>query len=226
MIVHGLFAAAVLAAAGQEAAALVPARLVSGSVVPVPIVMLGSGEVLLEVTIDLDGRVAGIAPLRTAVAMTAPVSAAVRGWRFDAAYRRLDSETATIRSSVSNTRISKVLVAAVFRPPALAGPTFGSAPVTTHAPDEETPFPIAVTTPAFPMSAFCAGVVLVEMRVEPDGSVSRTAVIESSPPFDGAALEAAKQWRFRPARVDGVAVASYAYVLFGFPLPITNVAGR
>jgi hypothetical protein len=44
----------------------------------------------------------------------------------------------------------------------------------------------------------------------------------SAPPFATAALDAARRWRFRPARVGGRVAAICAYLLFGFPEPITN----
>jgi TonB family protein len=71
-----------------------------------------------------------------------------------------------------------------------------------------------------------AGVVLVELHVAADGTVSDVCVIESAPPFDDAALDAARQFRFRAARVEGAPVPSYVYILFGFLPPITDETAR
>jgi protein TonB len=68
--------------------------------------------------------------------------------------------------------------------------------------------------------------VLVEVDIADDGSVSDACVIESAPPFDEAAVSAARQLRFRPGRVAGMPLRSYAYVLFGFPLPMTEATRR
>ena len=61
---------------------------------------------------------------------------------------------------------------------------------------------------------------LVEVTVDGAGAVKDARVIGSAPPFDQAAIDAARRWRFRPARVDGHATAGYAYLVFGFPQPV------
>jgi TonB family protein len=48
------------------------------------------------------------------------------------------------------------------------------------------------------------GVVVMEIRVEGDGTVSRARVMESMPALDAAALEAVRQWQFRPTLLNGV----------------------
>jgi outer membrane biosynthesis protein TonB len=52
--------------------------------------------------------------------------------------------------------------------------------------------------------------------------VVEATALGSAPPFDAPALAAAKQWRFRPARINGRATATYVYLVFGFPEPITT----
>ena len=66
------------------------------------------------------------------------------------------------------------------------------------------------------------GVVLVEVSVDGAGMVKDARVIGSAPPFDQAALDAARKWRFQPARVNGHATPAYAYLVFGFPQPVTG----
>jgi TonB family protein len=63
-------------------------------------------------------------------------------------------------------------------------------------------------------------VVLIEVRVDPNGSVVEATVRQTSPPFDDAALSAAGQWTFRPARVGGRAVTSLVYIMFACPMPV------
>jgi TonB family protein len=62
-------------------------------------------------------------------------------------------------------------------------------------------------------------VVLVEARVNGSGAVISAVVKASAPGFDDIALDAARQWRFRPARVGGAFVPSRVYIVFGFPMP-------
>jgi TonB family protein len=115
---------------------------------------------------------------------------------------------------------ARVLVAGVFRPPALSGPTLGERPRDLSAASSETPFPLTLVMPPFPPLASAAGVVLLEANVDGRGDVTTTTVVRSAPPFDGAAQDALRQWKFRPARAGNVPRAALVYVVFGFPLPV------
>jgi hypothetical protein len=89
---------------------------------------------LLELTVGADGRVTEVKPLRTTPPFTEMLTATVRDWRFrpaedaDSSNRVADS-----RSAAPAPVASKVLVAGVFRPPALNMPTLGEAPKTCAA---------------------------------------------------------------------------------------------
>jgi TonB family protein len=205
---------------------ILPARLVTGGVAPIPLAVLGGGEVFLEITIDLEGRVAGVKTLRSTPPLTGLVADAVRTWQFEPSQKAVQYTTDMLHFFVKTTRVSTVLVGAVFRPPSINAPTLGRLPMEVGTSAVETAFPAVVKMPALPLNAFGAGVVLVEVHVDADGTVSDTCILESSPPFDGPALDAARQFRFRPARVEGAAVPSYVYLLFGFPLPITHETAR
>ena len=217
-------AAALLAALTQGAPRpneVSPARLITGAVPPLPISMVSGGQVFLELTVDFEGRVAGVKTLRSTPPLTGLVSEAVRGWRFEPSQRNIESATDPIRFAFRMPRLSSVFVGAVYRAPVLIGPTLGSAPTDAATPDVETPVPVTVGSPAFPPDAFCGGVVLVEVEMDATGAVCDARVLASAPPFDRASLDAARQFRFRPGRVDGVPAAAYAYLIFGFPQPIT-----
>jgi len=47
------------------------------------------------------------------------------------------------------------------------------------------------------------GVVIIEARLEADGTVSRTRVLRSIPMLDDAAVEAVSQWQFTPTLLNG-----------------------
>ena len=60
--------------------------------------------------------------------------------------------------------------------------------------------------PAIAKSARVGGVVQIEATIGPDGKVHDAEVTKSVPLLDQAALEAVKQWEYRPTMVKGVAV--------------------
>lgn len=51
------------------------------------------------------------------------------------------------------------------------------------------------------------GAVMLEALIGPDGKVKDVRVIQSTPPFDEAAMDAVRQWEFEPTRIDGKAVS-------------------
>lgn len=72
--------------------------------------------------------------------------------------------------------------------------------------------PIARVQPDYPVAAQRQGIegrVLLEIIVNPDGSVREAKVIESTPRgmFDAAAKRAVMRWKFKPKVVDGVPMA-------------------
>jgi TonB family protein len=115
---------------------------------------------------------------------------------------------------------AKVIVAAVYRAPTLVGPTQGQLPVDVAVPSADVAFPSLTPEPVFPPDAQFGGVVMIEALVSPAGAVTIARVIKSAPPFDRPALDAARRWRFRPPRIGG-STETYAYLIFGFPQPIT-----
>jgi TonB family protein len=176
----------------------------SGAMPSLPVRGVGGGEVFLEVTVAAGGRVAQVSPLRSTPSFTEPLADAVRQWTFDA-----DEE-------------QRILVAAVFRPPALYGPTLGERPRDVAPPSDRIPFPIATALPAASPLATAAGVVLLEVKVDRGGAVTGAVVRHSAPPFDDAARAAVRLWRFRPAVKDGRTVPAVVYVMMGFPILVTT----
>ncbi|MBI4486103.1 MAG: TonB family protein [Acidobacteria bacterium] len=200
-----------------------PARYRAGTVPALPVMALGGGQVFVELAISPEGRVAAVTPLRTTPPFTDLVVASVRDWQFAPAEEDMPSDRATANLPRARAPVpSNVLVAAVFRPPALTGPTLGEIPKDVAAASADVAFPLTTTMPPFPPAAHDSGVVLLEVQVDGNGVVADVAVIRSAPPFDDAARTAARQWRFRPARVRSTPTSTLVYVLFGFPVPVGN----
>jgi protein TonB len=92
----------------------------------------------------------------------------------------------------------------------VGGTGTGPVPVTDY---QRAPVRVRMVEPVYPPEAFAkkvAGIVLVEILIDVDGSVARATVIRSVPPLDTAAVAAVSRWWFTPAMKDGRAVPSLA----------------
>ena len=187
-----------------------PARALNAFVsVSQPAQAIGGGEVLLELLVDVKGSVRDVQTLRATPPFTTLVLDAVRTWSFAPA-------TMTNPNEKPRETESSVLVAGVFRPPALYNqPGLGDQPKNLKKPSGRAPFPTKMTMPAYPVQALFDGIVLVEMGVTPAGAVSEARIIGSGSGFEKVSLDAARDWRFTPTKTP-----SYVYVIFGFRQPI------
>jgi TonB family protein len=206
-----------------------PAQLDRGQLPATPIMAVAGGEVFLELTVTAAGTVLRADTLRTTPPFTDAVIATVRGWRFRPAERTTMRITATPTASVSALVTepveSKVLVAAIYRPPSLQAPTLGEPPRTIASAASEVAFPQTTATPGYPPLALSDGTVLIEVAVGTDGRVGEASVIQSAAGFDQAALDAARQWTFQPARIAGRLEETYAYLVMVFRQPVTGAPG-
>lgn len=87
--------------------------------------------------------------------------------------------------------------------------------------DVKVPTKIRDVKPVYPSEAQAArvsGVVIIEARIEPDGTVSNAHVLRSIPMLDQAALDAVMQWRFVPTLMNGQAVAVVMTATVNFTL--------
>jgi TonB family protein len=194
-----------------------PARLVEATAPAQPPNAPGGGEVVLGVTVSEAGRVSAIRTLRAAPPFTELVVQAIEQWRFTSA-------TVSASGDAPRAIASDVLVAALFRPPALydlPGDTPAEGVGAVPAASSAMPYPTRLVSPAYPPKAVFDGVVVVEVSVTAQGDVSDASVLGGGSGFAGAALAAARQWRFRPAIRDGRQIDSYAYLIFGFRQPVT-----
>ena len=83
------------------------------------------------------------------------------------------------------------------------------------------PVKLRNVSPAYPADAQEAkvqGVVIIEARIERDGSVSRARVLKSIPMLDDAAVEAVRQWEFTPTLMNGAPVPVMMTVTVNFTL--------
>jgi len=217
-IVHGtmlamLFALAAPVAAQQEPTA---ARLLAGAPVPLaPPLVVGGGEVMLDVTVGTDGSVARVDALRSTPSYTELLTDAVRGWRFEAAKGSVKGVVQPVEGHV--------LVLAVFRPPDVySGPARGVPTKVTGEPSAELPRPVSFDMPAaYPRRSVRDGTVLIEIELTA-AAVAREHRFMSPPTaFDSSALETVRMGRFDYPNQPTGAPRLFVYAVVGFREPIT-----
>ena len=210
---------AAIAIAGQEG--FTPAQYRDGVLPQIPIQALGGGEVFVELSVSNSGVVSGVRTLRATPPFTEAVNDVVLGWHFRPAEEEVGPAAGKPEPTPRRPVESTVLVAGIFRPPTVNTPTLGEPPRDVASASNETPFPLTTVTPRYPPLARESGMVLIAARVDTAGGVADVTVIRSARPFDEPALDAARRWTFRPARVRGTAVATLVYMAFAFRQPVT-----
>ena len=74
----------------------------------------------------------------------------------------------------------------------------------------------APSMPAMARQARIEGQVLVDILVDRNGQVTCARLISGHPLLVASAIDAAKDWKFRPMKQHGKAVSSYGYLRFHF----------
>jgi protein TonB len=91
-----------------------------------------------------------------------------------------------------------------------------------HENDPATPEVILRVEPIYPEWARQAGIhgtVVLEVRVDPNGRMGNFRIAQGVKGLNDAAVEAMRQWRFRPARDQGKPVTSWLRFSLEFPPP-------
>jgi TonB family protein len=118
-------------------------------------------------------------------------------------------------------------------PPAAVPSPAPAAPSNVKVAGRDVPAPkrTRFVSPVFPLEAQAAGqrgIVIIELVIDEAGKVSTADVLRSVPPFDEAALTAARQWEYEVTKVDGkpVSVRLTVPITFALKLPdMTREAG-
>ena len=199
-----------------------PAKYQGGALPPLPQPMIvGGGEVMLELDVTSTGVVRGARVLRTTPPYGDALVAAAKAWRFTPAEMEKEPPPASPTESKWKTVDSTVLLVSIIRAPTYySGATLGDSPKNVGAAGEGTPFPTTTAPANYPPLARQAGLVFIETTINVDGRPTGSRVLQSAPPFDKAALDALGAWRFRAARVAGSTTPVFAYVAFGFREPV------
>lgn len=158
--------------------------------------------------------------------LVSSASAAVRQWQYDAPFRA--PLTFAVVVPVGTPPAPPPPPPPPPAPPAPAAARTGAVPRIPPPPPPPPPAPyfygdealrvggaikapkkLRDVSPVYPMIAQQArvqGVVILEARIEPDGTVSSARVLRSIPLLDEAAIDAVRQWEFTPTLLNGVPI--------------------
>jgi len=76
---------------------------------------------------------------------------------------------------------------------------------------------VSTIEPIYPINAVSWGTVILQLTVDEAGGLDGIKIVRALAPFTDQAQRAVKQWKFRPARLEGEAVRSSIIVVFSFP---------
>lgn len=191
-----------------------PPEIAVASDVPFPVSSVASGIVVIDVSLDAKGEVTGNNAPRLIPSLTSVAISAVQDWKYSPASLQGIPQASLIRVAFAFRPRAVMVAPPSFTPlPQQDEPT--SDPVTGYLP----PGILAVAYPAYPIDAATVGTVVVQVRVNADGSVEAPKAIRPFPPFTRFSLDAAKKWQFRPATLNGKPVASKIGIAFVYSAP-------
>jgi TonB family protein len=188
-----------------------PARLRSGSAPQPPPQTIGWLDAVLHAHVTPAGTVEKVDTVRASEPLRSLLHDHVTRWRFAPARR--DGVPVS----------AQVLVVAIYRPATLFNHAeAGDLPSIVFDRSSPAPSPVSTPLPGYPPRAAGDGVVVVEMRVTAEGTVTAARVVRSAgTAFDSTALQHARRWRFSPAS-SSAPRPTLAYVIFGFRQPVVT----
>lgn len=87
------------------------------------------------------------------------------------------------------------------------------------------PVEVVSAEPAsYPPNTVVSGTVVFEVTVSAAGEIERIRTVRDIPPLTQAAERALRQWKFRPARLNGAPVRATLTAAFTFVPPVLNPA--
>jgi outer membrane biosynthesis protein TonB len=179
-----------------------PAEVISAPDIQYPIRSIADGVVVLDVSLDATGGIAGVHVVRDIPSLTSAAASSMPSWKFSPALLQGKPAPSTIR------------IAVAFRPTSYlaAGPAFTAVPA-QEAPDQThrgdaLPGIISAVYPQYPVNAALPGAVIIQVTIGTTGAIQHTKVVRPLPPFTQFALNALNHWQFQPATVGGKPVVS------------------
>jgi TonB family protein len=86
---------------------------------------------------------------------------------------------------------------------------------------------VSSAEPVYPAMAIGSGTVVLAVSIDAAGEIQHVKVIKGSGGgFESSALEAIKEWKFKPAMLEGKPISSVVPVAFSFSWPVACRGGR
>jgi Gram-negative bacterial TonB protein C-terminal len=179
---------------GMPQATFKPAEVTSAPDIPYPINSIADGVVVLDVSLDATGAIAGVNVARDIPSLTSAATSSIPSWNFSPALLLGKPVPWVMR------------IAVVFRPRSYlaAGPAFTPVPSTGN-PDQarQSEFlPPVITSevyPQYPVNAIVPGTTVIQVTVGKIGAIERTKFVRDVAPFSKFAVNALNGWRFQAA---------------------------
>jgi TonB family protein len=168
------------------------------------------GSVLVEAVVQPDGHVGDVRLIKSLdpqYGLDAEALSAARTWTFEPGRDRNGQAVPVIVGLQIDFHLRRT------RPS--TGPTAPAGAAVT------TPVRTRYVKPLYPLAARAAhvqGTVVVLATIDESGAISHSEIWQSVPMLDQAALEAVRQWRYQPARVNGVPTSIPATITAEFSL--------
>jgi hypothetical protein len=181
-----------------------------------PVTVVGGGEVLIELIVDVQGRVTRPGVVKSSPPFTQMVLASLAEWRFEPA-RDVDEREIDREVEVP------VTVSALYRPPMLqGGPAPGAPSAHLSTLSGDVAYPLSLVSPPYPPHAVLGAVVLFEVALDAAGRMVDARGFGPLAGFESAARDSLAKMRFRGATHRGRPVPSVTYVIFGFRPPVVS----
>jgi TonB family protein len=176
-----------------------------------PVQTVEGGEVAFEVEVDWQGNIERLRLLLGRPPFTQAATEAVSQWNFTPA--RTEGPMG-----------ARVGIFMFFRQRAL----FTAGPAKHHydwpLPEgDRASLPIDISYPSYPMNTVAEGVVILQLRISPSGSIENIRVVRDISPLTNAAQAAVQKWKFSPAQSSGRHVPGTAIVAISFRRPFVQL---
>ena len=194
-----------------------PPELTAAGDMNYPIDSVASGVVEVAIRLDGAGSITGTDVLRDIPSLTASVLLAIPHWTFQPA-------------TLNGKGIDSTVVASIVFNPKDYGVGGAKTPVPGKefkvlTPDTSGFVPPKMITPAwaqFPPDSVVQGAVILDGQVSAEGRLTDVVTIWHIRSLTDTSIEAAKQWTFSPATLNGTRIA--ACEVIGYVFRVTNVA--